>query len=261
MMRTVLGVLVSCLLLSGVTATAFPFNDSLASVGTRAYRQGNDFAEKPGREASPPAGGCPDLAYTEIFQSKGLGYVHSREFAEAVRAVAVGASKYSPEEIPAFWRDDAENWIGPGSEMLPFHKGEDACNPALLYLASMEYRARPGHEGVTPVFPLNVRAATREARVVAEWKKAGPFAERAAAVEFKIAVAERMGAGDCTRVELESAKLLLDRARNVAAASRNNRNNTEGAEWLDRAERNADSLLANRQFAFRQGIGCTAMSE
>jgi hypothetical protein len=258
MMRTVLGVFVSCLLLSGVTATAFPFSDSLASVGTRAYRQGNDIADNPGREASPPASGCPDLAYTEIFQSKGLGYVHSREFAEAVRAVALGASKYSPEEIPASWRDDAENWIGPGSEMLPFHKGEDACNPALLYLASMEYRARPGHEGVTPVFPLNVRAATREARVVAEWKKAGPFAERAAAVEFKIAVAERMGAGDCTRIELESAKLLLDRARNVAAASRNN---TEGAEWLGRAERNADSLLANRQFAFRQGVGCTAMSE
>ena len=89
-------------------------------------------------------------------------------------------------------------------------------------------------------------------------KKAGPFVERAAAVEFKIAVAERMGAGECARVELESAKLLLDRARNVAAASRNN---TEGEEWLDRAERCADSLLANRQFAFRQGILCTAMPD
>ena len=111
---------------------------------------------------------------------------------------------------------------------------------------------------MTPIFPGNVRAATREVRVVAEWKKAGPFTERAAAVDFKIAVAERMGAGECSKVELESAKLLLDRARNVAATSRNN---TKGEEWLDRAERNADSLLANRQFAFRQGIMCTATSE
>ena len=120
------------------------------------------------RSVSAPSGGCPDRAYTEIFQSKGLGYVHSREFAEAVRDVAIGASKYSPKEIPATWRDDAENWIGPGSEKLPFHRGDDACNPALVYMASMEYRARPGHEDVTPVFPRNVRAATREARVVAE---------------------------------------------------------------------------------------------
>jgi len=222
------------------------------------YRQGNDLFDMPAGKESPPAGGCPDLVSTEVFQSKGLGYVHTREFAEAVRAVAVGASRYSPKEIPASWRKDAESWIGPASEILPLPKGEDACNPALLYLASMEYRAKPGHEGVTPVFPGNVRAAIREVHTVAEWKKAGPFKERAAAVDFKIAVAERMGAGECSKVELESAKLLLDRARNVAAASRNN---TVGVEWLDRAERNADSLLANRQFAFRQGVRCTATSE
>jgi hypothetical protein len=257
-MRTVLGVFVTCLLLSGVAATAYSSGDTLASVGTNVYRHGNDFADKPAEKKSPPVGGCHDLAYTEVFQSQGLGYIHSREFAEAVRAVAVGASKYSPKEIPSSWRKDAESWIWPGSENLPLPKGEDACNPSLLYLASMEYRARPGHEGMTPILPRNVRAATREIRVVADWKKAGPFNERAAAVDFKIAVAERMGAGECSKAELESAKLLLDRARNVAAASRNS---AKGVEWLDRAELNADSLLANRQFAFRQGVMCTAASE
>ena len=257
-MRTVFGVFVTCLLLSGFAATAFPFSDSLASVGANVYRQGNDLVAMPAGKISPPASGCTDLAHTEVFQSMGLGYVQSREFAEAVRAVAIGASRYSPREIPASWRKDAESWIVPGSETLPLPKGEDACNPTLLYLASMEYRAKPAHEGVPPVFPGNVRAATREVHVVEEWKKAGPFKERAAAVDFKIAVAERMGAGECSKVELESAKLLLDRARNVAAASRNN---PEGVEWLDRAERNADFLLANRQFAFRQGVRCTGTSE
>jgi hypothetical protein len=257
-MRTIPSVFISCLLLAGGTVSAYPFGDPLASVGAGAYLQGNTLADNPGRTESPPVPGCPGLAYTEIFRSKGLGYVHSREFAEAVRAVAVGASEYSPKEIPASWRDDAENWIGTESGTLPIRNGEDACNPALLYLASMEYRAKPGHEDVKPVIPRYVRAATREARVVEEWRKAGPFSERAAVVEFKIEVAERMGAGECARVELESAKLLLDRARNVAAASRDN---SKGAEWLDRAERNAESLLADRQFAFRQGVRCTAMPE
>ena len=257
-MRPIFGVFVTCLLLSGVAATAYPFSDPLASVGTNARRQENDLADILGRDTPPPANGCPALASTELFQSKGLGYVHSREFADAVRAVAVGASRYSPRELPASWREDAENWSGSGAENMPFHKGEDACNPALVYLASMEYRSRPGHENVKPVLPDTLRAATREAKVVAEWKKAGPFVERAAAVEFKIAVAERMGAGECRRVQLESAKLLLDRARNVAAATKNTSN---GKEWLDLAEQDADSLLASRQLAFRQGVMCTSMSE
>lgn len=257
-MKAVLGVSVACLFLSGVAATAFSSGDTLASVSTGGYRQGIDLAGKQVKEESPAPRGCPALANTETFESRGLGYVRSREFAWAVRSVVIGASRYSPKEIPASWMDDADKWIEPEAGNISLPKGEDACNPALLYLASMEYRSKPGRAEVKPVLPRYVRAATAEARVAAASERTGPFAKRASTVEFKIAVAERMGAGECSRFELESAKLLLERARNVAAASRSDR---KGAEWLDQAERNADSLLASRQLAFRQGVRCTAVSE
>jgi hypothetical protein len=257
-MRTLLAVSVAGLFLCGVAATAFPSGDTLASAGTGGYRQGIDLAGTPGKEDAPAPRGCPALANSETFESRGLGYVRSREFAWAVRSVAIGASKYSPKEIPASWMDDAEKWVEPEAGNMSLRKGEDACNPTLLYLASMEYRSNPGRAEVKPVLPRYVRAATAEARVAAALEKAGPFAKRTSTVEFKIAVAERMGAGECSRSELESAKLLLERARNVAAASRSDR---KGAEWLDQAERYADSLLATRQLAFRQGVQCTAAPE
>jgi hypothetical protein len=106
--------------------------------------------------------GCADVARTEIFRTKGLEYIASREFADAIVAVAGGASEYSPSEIPASWRAVAAEWSAPGRTKLPGN--EEACAPALLYLASLEYRARLGNDRIAPVFPRVARASTRDFR-------------------------------------------------------------------------------------------------
>ena len=53
---------------------------------------------------------CPDIAITPLFRSGGLGYVHTVEFAESVYAVASGASRYSPEDLPREWMATANSW-------------------------------------------------------------------------------------------------------------------------------------------------------
>jgi hypothetical protein len=52
----------------------------------------------------------PDIAHTELFRSKGLSYVHSREFAESVCAVASGTSPFSPDPVPPRWITVAATW-------------------------------------------------------------------------------------------------------------------------------------------------------
>ncbi|NJD63552.1 MAG: hypothetical protein FIA93_12640, partial [Deltaproteobacteria bacterium] len=110
-----------------------------------------------------PGGACPELAYTDSFKARGLGYVYTEEFADAVNAVASGASAYSPQEIPAGWKSAAAEWRayiaahpagGAGTMQTTAAAGlqggmtadpylsKDACSPALLYLASLQYRSR-----------------------------------------------------------------------------------------------------------------------
>lgn len=52
----------------------------------------------------------PDIAHTELFRSNSLSYVHSREFAGSVCAVASGTSPFSPHPVPPRWRTVAEIW-------------------------------------------------------------------------------------------------------------------------------------------------------
>lgn len=125
--------------------------------------------------------GCAEIAKTEIYRREGLDYVASREFAEAMAAVATGASMYAPTEVPASWRTVAAEWTAsmdaysgrgtqvadarvsmPVPEKMNYFERPETCAPALLYLASLEYRARTGNDRIVPVFPRVARASTRE---------------------------------------------------------------------------------------------------
>ena len=224
-----------------------------------------------------PSCGCPDIAYTKAMQSEGLGYVASSEFADAIRAVASGASEHSPKEIPADWRTAAENWIeyrerilveegnmysGTASfqlrdgDLFRFPKGKYACNPDLVRLASLEYMKKQGRHFLPPVSPGVVRAAIKEleANMAAKRQMAPRLATRAAAIASRIAEAERLGAGNCspsgvsrTRMELEQAFLESRTARSALS---------DAVASFDRAERFADYLLSERRFASRRGGGC-----
>jgi hypothetical protein len=227
--------------------------------------------------SSDAPGACPELAFTDSFKARGLGYVYTEEFAEAVSAVASGASTYSPPEIPSGWRTAAVEWRAyvaahpaggaetmqttpapalPGALSADPYLSKDACSPALLYLASLHYRSRTGGQGATPVFPRIVKSGVMElgTQVVAKRRMTATYAKRGALIGEKIADAERMGAKDCSPSELARAKAELDRARVDAAGIRSGIEETDAS--FARAEQIADALLANRQFASRTGIKC-----
>jgi hypothetical protein len=267
-MRIMRAAFVLCLLAS-TAGNAFSSGELPGSVGIVGDKMGSDILFGLGPDASSPACGCPDLAYTEPFKAKGLGYVDTREFAEAVHAVASGNSRYSPREIPPGWQAAEAAWrrvlaahtnvaaeLAPARTFMtqldakPFF-GKEACSPPLLYLASLEYRSMPGHQGVTPVFPRLVRAAAFDlgTRVVAKSRMAGNYAKRIAAIGVKIAEAERMGAEASAPRELSRAKSELDRARMDATGVRSGIQDTEAS--FARAEQTAGILLGN-QFASRK---------
>jgi hypothetical protein len=251
-------------LLASMAGNAFSSGDLPESVGIVGDRMGSDLFSGLGQDLSSPACGCPDLAYTEPFKAKGLGYVATREFAEAVHAVASGNSRYSPREIPPGWQAAEADWrrylaahpynsaaepARPRAFMTwldakPFF-GKEACSPALLYLASLEYRSMPGHQGVTPAFPRLVRTAAFElgTQVVDKSRMAGIYAKRIAAMGVKIAGAERMGAEERAPRELARANSELDRARMDATGVRSGIQETEAS--FARAEQTADTLLGN----------------
>jgi len=261
-MRIVRAALVLCLLTS-MAGNAFSLGDLPGSVGIVEDRVGSDLFLGLGQDLSSPACGCPDLAYTEPFKAKGLGYVGTREFAEAVHAVASGNSRYSPREIPPGWQAASAHWrrylaAHPYGAVEPAHPrafmtwvdakpffGKEACTPALLYLASLEYRSMPGHQGVTPAFPRLVRAAAFDLgiQVVDKSRMAGIYAKRIAVMGVKIAEAERMGAEESAPRELARAKYELDRARMDATGVRSGIQETEAS--FARAEHTADTLLGN----------------
>jgi len=260
-----------------LTGTAFSSGDAPGAIGIAGDKRGSDLSFGFGKTVSPPACGCPDLVFTGLFKTRGLGYVYSTEFAEAVHAVADGTSTYSPPEIPAEWRTAAAEWrvylaahpggdaerMNPttffnpqmGLDVEPF-LSKEACSPALLYLASLEYRSKPGHQGVTPVFPRIVRTAVFDlgSQIVAKSRMAPTYAKRAATILTRITEAERMGAGQCEPSELVRAKSELDRARRAAAGVRSDVRETDAS--FARAQQVADALLTKRQFAFQKGFKC-----
>ncbi len=274
-MRTPPAVFLSFLLFLFIADTGYSSGDAPASLNRMAGKHGGDLS---GEAISFPDCGCPDIAYTESFKSGRLGYVKSAEFAESVRAVASGASEYSPREIPPGWKTIAADWVAflathPEGEGVPdrpkpfldFPRGDDrstflkdseSCAPALIYLASLDYRSRAGRQDVSPVFPRIVRKAVGDLDVLVAVKRqmAERFATRSAAIGSRIAEAERMGAGSCEPGELARAKSELYQARIGAAGVRSSLQETEAL--FDRSEQVADTLLAKRQFAARNGFKC-----
>jgi hypothetical protein len=230
-----------------------------------------------GKTDSVPACGCPDLVYTDVFKARRLGYVNSPEFADAIRAVASGKSLYSPPEIPNGWLEAAKGWsafvaahpkgvsepldpartMGFGTRLDPEpFLSKDACVPALLYLASLEYRSRQGNWDLTPVFPHLVRTAIFDlgTQIVVKNRNTPAYAKRTVAVMAKISKAEKMGAGDCEPTELARTKAALDHARRDAAGVRASVEETDAS--FSNAERLADSLLTKRQYAMAKGFIC-----
>lgn len=269
--KKILLVVASCLLLAGIAGTG----DSSADGPGIEMRAGDFKMLSP--HAFWPSSGCPDIAHTKTFQSRGLGYVGTPEFAEAIRAVAYDASEYSPAEVPPDWRIAAENWIeymkmtrdeesnrfSPsalfqlrGGEELLFPKGKYACNADLVHLASLEYRKMQLREDAPQVFPRYVHAATKELQEIIATKRqmARSFAQRMTAIGSKIAEAERLQAGSCSPGEVARAKRELERAfieaRTVQATL------PETVLSFERAERMANILLEPHLFASSGGGIC-----
>ncbi len=205
-----------------------------------------------------PVCGCADIAYTDVFRSEGLGYITSAEFAKAVRAVANGESRYSPEDIPQSWRAVAADWGASRSGVagLRLLQDKEACIPALVYLASMEYRQRSGRRDVKPAFPLYVREATQDlaGRAAAKRDLAVSFAKRESTIAAKIVEAERMGAAECAPGAVASAKAELERARRKAVEIRFSLKEAESG--FQSAERSAETILTWQQFAAKTGRRC-----
>jgi hypothetical protein len=224
-----------------------------------------------------PSCGCPDLALTETFQSRGLGYVGSPEFAEAVVAVANGVSGYSPVDIPPEWRSAAKKWIvylasNPegASDVLPansvfrpreceeaqFFDRKDACNSELVHLASLEYRKAKGREDIPMVPPDVVPEGTMElAGTIAAKRKLAPrLSARAELIGSMILEAERLGAGKCLQGEVARAKRELELAFREARMIRSDHPETVAS--FDRAERTASFLLEDSRDGSDRGMGC-----
>lgn len=259
-MRTAKLLLVPCLVFLGISGAAFSSTDPAPAAGPGAGRGGGGVSDRFEGIESLPVCACSDIAYTDLFRSEGLGYVTSAEFAKAIRAVASGESRYSPAEIPGAWRVAAADWGASrsGTAVLKFLEDREACIPALIYLASMEYRSSSGRRDVKPAFPLFVREATRDlaARAAAKRDLAVGFAKRENAIAAKIREAERMGAGECAPGAVASARTELERARRKAVEIRFSLKEAESG--FRNAERSAETILTWQQFAAKTGRRCYA---
>ena len=247
-MRYSIRVCISILMMIGWSGTAFPSDDSTTA----------DF--KPSRV-------CSDIAYMDIFQSRHLAYFHTPEFVEAVHKVASGESRFSPKKNPvpdAWGRFAAElnrhlaippkEEAGPDpspalSDARPEDRGlellkEKKCLvPALIFLASLEYRSWPGNEGVSPIFPRFVRSAIVELdeRFAEKCRMAEEYGKRAAAIRAKIAESERLGQENCPPEDLARAKSGLDRACHDALGVRSSIWETDAA--FAQVEKIVDGIL------------------
>ncbi len=259
-MRAVKLSIVTCLVLLCVSGTAFSSTDPAPNAGAGTEVRVTGPSDQAQGIESVPVCGCADIAYTDVFKSEGLGYISSQEFAGAIRAVANGESRYSPEEIPRAWRVAAANWGASSSGVagLELLQDKDACIPALVYLASMEYRLRSGRREMRPAFPLFVREATKDlaARAAAKRDLAVSFAKRESSIAAKILEAERMGAGGCAPKAVADAKAELAHARRNAVEIRFSMKETEST--FRNAERSAETILTWQQFAAKAGRRCYA---
>jgi hypothetical protein len=182
-----------------------------------------------------------DQADTAQVRNKGVDYVRTLEFAEAVTAVASGTSTFAPVRIPTEWKGAAELWrssvasngkprmavmaaAGPGkyqavllspsgAPLDPKRVGleEGSCNSGLLFRASLEYRFKKGQEDAPLLYPHLVRkaAAGIEMQILVKMDVASRSAKRADDISAKIAQAEKAGAGECQPQELARAKAEL----------------------------------------------------
>ena len=230
---------------------------------------------------------CPTIAETAQVRNKGIDYIRTREFAEAVSAVANGTSGFAPTKVPAEWRGAANLWmetatssgkpriavmpgeVGPdkfqvvllspsGAPVDPTRIGleEGSCNSNLLFRASLEYRFRQGQEDAPLLYPHLVRNAASgiEKRVMAKMDSAARSAKRAEDIAARILEAERTGAAECQPRELARAKAELAVARDGIADLDFDPGVTEAV--LARAEPLSGNLLAARRYAASRGIRC-----
>jgi len=221
---------------------------------------------------------CPDLVRTGLFRKNGLSYLHTREFAEAVSAVADGTSSFSPPEIPGHWPAAAyawrmhllaHEWAGTRGEAgapsvgsipgappydlrVPWEGFPDAgetCSPFLLYLASREYRSRSGHEDARIVFPYLVPVAVDELEDMIR-----PFAFRASEIVARLGKARELDAKKCAPGKLSLAEVSLAEARDRVWTGHYDSGSIE--PLFARAAIAVDDLLTERRYALRHGFLC-----
>ena len=225
---------------------ALPIGGALASGGIGQAGRGDalSVSSTKGGPAVQPAGFsfCPTIAETAQVRNKGIDYIRTREFAEAVTAVANGTSSFAPMRVPAEWKSAANLWrssvasngipkiaviqggAGPGKHQVvllspsgasidPTRIGleERSCNSDLLFRASLEYRFRKGQEDAPLLYPHLVRKAASgiEKRITAKIDAAVRSAKRADEIAARILQAEKGKAGECRPQELARAKAEL----------------------------------------------------
>jgi len=270
------------ILLGLALALAVPAGGAIASegIGRASQNDAVPYSSKGEALATLPAGFsmCPTIAETAQVRTKGVDYVRTREFAEAVTAVANGTSSFAPVRLPAEWKAAANLWrssvasngtpriaitsgqAGPGkyqavllspsgARLDPRRVGleEASCNPDLLFRASLEYRFRKEQEDAPLLYPHLVRKAASgiEKRIMAKMDAAARSAKRAEDIAARIVQAEKAGVGDCQPQELARAKSELAAAVGGIAAFDMDPGVTDTV--LARAERaSADLLIAGR---------------
>jgi len=206
---------------------------------------------------------CPDLAHTGLFRAKGLEYVHTMAFAEAMLAVAGGRSKFAPSPVPQEWQAAAANWtvhlatheagLAPqwlmGTIWPRFSSEENSCDPQLLHKASLEYRAQPGNGKAAVVFPYYPKMAAHDLE-----EMIAPLSARMDRASTKIATAEQVGARDCVPEKVARAKELLETARRATAEYHYDGLVIE--PFFTRAENAAEELMEERRMAAASGFSC-----
>jgi hypothetical protein len=275
-----------------LSGTSFPREDALGSALERkepVVGENLPFGPENGRSLRPF--GCPDIAYTNLFRSKNLEYVHSREFVEALHAVAKGDSHFSPSITPPEWMDTAYQW---GMHMLAHRMGSfvlpapgasdfpDTKKPERVALSSengvfsrmrsvLDWE-RFGIEEES-CSPFLVHRASLEYRSRPGNEEAGSvfpyyvrigigdlgewierFAVRAYRIGAKIARAEQMGAIQCSPTALANARSELSRARRKVDGSHYDIFEIEAA--FDKADKVATDLIRSRQMASHKRFVC-----
>lgn len=272
--------------------TSFPREDSLGSAMERKdYGVEENSSSGPESNRSFRPFGCPDIAYSDLLRSKNLEYVHSREFVEALNAVAKGDSRFSPHMVPPEWMDTAYQWgmhilahrmgsfVPPAPGRPDFLNGKKPEEAELSLENSVFSRMRSVLDWERFRFeeescsPFLVYRASLEYRSRPDKGEAGPvfpyyvrigmgnlrewierFSVLAYRIETKIARAEQMGAKQCSPTALANARSQLSRARRAVDRSRYEIVEIEDA--FAKADMVATDLLRSRQMAAYKRFVC-----